>query len=188
MHHNITDQISMEQGDRVVDEAGKTVKERFYDFIVNSQSTDESESTNSQQKLMLDYRAQINSMIQNDKTTLFVSFQHLGEYDMELMEAVEMEYYRFEPYLRKALQEYVSQEHREYAVDPNKGPREFFVAFYNLPRIERVRSMRTDRIGRLICISGTVTRTSEVKPELLFGMRNEIGLSQSPECILIFAM
>ena len=29
--------------------------------------------------------------------------------------------------------------------------------------------MRTDRIGRLICVSGTVTRSSEVKPELLYG-------------------
>ena len=51
-----------------------------------------------------------------------------------------MEYYRFEPYLRKALQEYVGMEHREYIDDPNKGPRQFFVSFYDLPRTEKVRS------------------------------------------------
>lgn len=29
--------------------------------------------------------------------------------------------------------------------------------------------MRTDKIGKLASISGTVTRTSEVRPELVFG-------------------
>jgi len=29
--------------------------------------------------------------------------------------------------------------------------------------------MRTDKIGKLSAISGTVTRTSEVRPELTFG-------------------
>ena len=47
--------------------------------------------------------------------------------------------------------------------------REFFVAFYNMLRVERIRSMRTEKIGRLMSISGTVTRSTEVRPELLFG-------------------
>lgn len=47
--------------------------------------------------------------------------------------------------------------------------REFFVAFYNLPIVEKIRSVRTAKIGRLISISGTVTRTSEVRPELFYG-------------------
>lgn len=42
----------------------------------------------------------------------------------------------------------------------------FSVAFYNLPLISRVRSLRATNIGQLISISGTVTRTSEVRPEL----------------------
>ena len=57
-----------------------------------------------------------------------------------LYAAIEEEYYRFEPFLRKALQEYVDMEHREYIDDPNKGPRQFFVSFYDLPRTEKVRS------------------------------------------------
>jgi DNA replication licensing factor MCM6 len=42
----------------------------------------------------------------------------------------------------------------------------FTVAFYNLPLVSRVRSLRTANIGQLLSISGTVTRTSEVRPEL----------------------
>jgi len=42
----------------------------------------------------------------------------------------------------------------------------FAIAFYNLPLVSRVRQLRTEQIGRLASISGTVTRTSEVRPEL----------------------
>ncbi|KAI9852135.1 MAG: MCM DNA helicase complex subunit mcm6 [Thelocarpon superellum] len=42
----------------------------------------------------------------------------------------------------------------------------FSIAFYNLPLVSRVRHLRTAAIGHLLSISGTVTRTSEVRPEL----------------------
>ena len=42
----------------------------------------------------------------------------------------------------------------------------FALAFYNLPLVSRVRQLRTEDIGHLVSISGTVTRTSEVRPEL----------------------
>ncbi|WPH04496.1 Hypothetical protein R9X50_00738700 [Acrodontium crateriforme] len=42
----------------------------------------------------------------------------------------------------------------------------FAIAFYNLPLVSRVRQLRTEQIGKLASISGTVTRTSEVRPEL----------------------
>lgn len=42
----------------------------------------------------------------------------------------------------------------------------FTIAFYNLPLVSRVRSLRAGNIGQLLSISGTVTRTSEVRPEL----------------------
>lgn len=45
----------------------------------------------------------------------------------------------------------------------------FSLAFYNLPLISRLRQLRTEQIGKLLSISGTVTRTSEVRPELALG-------------------
>jgi DNA replication licensing factor MCM6 len=44
--------------------------------------------------------------------------------------------------------------------------RVFTLAFYNLPLITKVRQLRTNNIGQLLSISGTATRTSEVRPEL----------------------
>ncbi|SMQ54114.1 unnamed protein product [Zymoseptoria tritici ST99CH_3D1] len=53
----------------------------------------------------------------------------------------------------------------------NKTPNQqtdkiFTIAVYNLPLVSRVRQLRTEQIGKLVSISGTVTRTSEVRPEL----------------------
>ena len=42
----------------------------------------------------------------------------------------------------------------------------FSIAFYNLPLLSRIRSLRSKNIGQLLSISGTATRTSEVRPEL----------------------
>jgi DNA replication licensing factor MCM6 len=45
----------------------------------------------------------------------------------------------------------------------------FALAFYNLPLVSRLRQLRTNQIGKLLSVSGTVTRTSEVRPELSLG-------------------
>uniref|UniRef100_A0A0V0IT25 DNA replication licensing factor MCM6 n=1 Tax=Solanum chacoense TaxID=4108 RepID=A0A0V0IT25_SOLCH len=50
--------------------------------------------------------------------------------------------------------------------NPNK---DINVAFYNLPLIKRLRELTTSEIGKLVSVSGVVTRTSEVRPELLQG-------------------
>lgn len=49
------------------------------------------------------------------------------------------------------------------------GDRVVQISFYNIPLLQRIRDMRTDKIGKLISISGTVTRSSEVRPELYKG-------------------
>lgn len=50
----------------------------------------------------------------------------------------------------------------------SESKREFSVAFYGLPVIHRIRELKTDKIGQLISLSGTVTRTTEVRPELVY--------------------
>ena len=84
----------------------------------------------------------------------------------------------FLPYLRRALLDLVNTHVPGYlylnahvASTASSGlvPRDFSVSFYNLSLISGIRDLRTDKIGRLTAISGTVTRTSEVRPELLYG-------------------
>lgn len=42
----------------------------------------------------------------------------------------------------------------------------FQISFFNLSTVHRIRDIRSEKIGSLLSISGTVTRTSEVRPEL----------------------
>lgn len=124
------------------------------------------------------YVEQIHTMREYELTTLYVDYGHLLQKDDVLADAIQRQYYRFLPYLRKALHNLVAEYEPEYlkinptsaAMDStNLQSREFSVAFYHLPLVSAIRDLRTDKIGTLMSISGTVTRTSEVRPELLFG-------------------
>lgn len=74
-------------------------------------------------RLLGDYVAQITTMVQNNKSTVYVNFQHVVQADHELSEAIEMEYYRFEPYLRHAVQDIVALDNPTYIIDVDKGQR-----------------------------------------------------------------
>jgi len=124
------------------------------------------------------YIEQIHTMREYELTTLYVDFGHLLQRDDVLADAIQRQYYRFLPYLRRALLNLVTEYEPEYLkINPtaattdsaNLQSREFNVAFYHLPLVSGIRDLRTDKIGTLMSISGTVTRTSEVRPELLFG-------------------
>lgn len=124
------------------------------------------------------YIEQIHTMREYELTTLYVDFGHLLQRDDVLADAIQKQYYRFLPYLRRALLNLVTEFEPEYLkINPtaattdsaNLQSREFNIAFYHLPLVSGIRDLRTDKIGTLMSISGTVTRTSEVRPELLFG-------------------
>ena len=144
------------------------------------------------------YIAQIHGLRLYNLSTLYVDFTHLLRHeDGVVAAAVASEYYRFLPYMVRALHnliaKYESQYFREHrqptsatsvanssvagnATSQNEFLNDktnhqqtdkiFTLAFYNLPLVSRVRQLRTSSIGSLLSISGTVTRTSEVRPEL----------------------
>jgi DNA replication licensing factor MCM6 len=131
-------------------------------------------------------------------STLYVDFVHLMDDERGILaNAIKDDFYRFHPYLTRALntliQKYEPAYYRAHKQpgsttarsDPSfveqslddeenindKNPNQqtdklFTLAFYNLPLVSRVRQLRTEQIGKLVSISGTVTRTSEVRPEL----------------------
>ncbi|KAG1888450.1 MCM2/3/5 family-domain-containing protein [Suillus fuscotomentosus] len=124
------------------------------------------------------YIQQIHTMREYEITTLYVDFTHLLQKDDVLADAIQKQYYRFLSYLRRALHNLVAEYEPEYLkINPtaattdsaNLQSREFNIAFYHLPLVSGIRDLRTDKIGTLMSISGTVTRTSEVRPELLYG-------------------
>eukprot|EP00743_Colponemidia_sp_Colp-15_P004628 GILK01004988.1.p1 GENE.GILK01004988.1~~GILK01004988.1.p1 ORF type:complete len:834 (+),score=187.07 GILK01004988.1:48-2504(+) len=152
----------------VKDEIAEFVKICFQKFLEGFVIEDAGAASPAPRKY---YVEQADLMRSNDKQTLYVDFAHIGRFQgdqsfnpADLAAALEDEYYRYEPFLRKAVQNFITKLHPQYATD-----KEFFVAIYNMPNIERLRDLKTDKIGRLMSFAGTVTRTSEVRPELLYG-------------------
>ncbi|CAA0825364.1 DNA replication licensing factor MCM6 [Striga hermonthica] len=114
------------------------------------------------------YEAEVMAMRPNESNTMFVDFSHVMRFNDVLQRAISDEFIRFEPYLRNACKRYVMELKPTFIPDdsPNK---DINVAFYNLPVVRKLRELTTAEIGKLVSVSGVVTRTSEVRPELLHG-------------------
>ncbi|KZV75330.1 MCM-domain-containing protein [Peniophora sp. CONT] len=169
----------------VKDAIGETLADEFYRFLktftedVALPGTPRSEDDLPvADDASLVYIEQIHLMKQHKLSTLYVDFSHLRTANEVLAETIASKYYRAMPYLKRALADLVQEYEPTFvAENPNQAvggslhsfARDFAVAFYNLKLVSAVRDLRTDRIGTLMAISGTVTRTSEVRPELLYG-------------------
>ncbi|KAL7424232.1 MCM DNA helicase complex subunit mcm6 [Cryptotrichosporon argae] len=181
-----------QQGDieaisRVKDTTGEKVMESFEMFLENFTEQISFPETPASQAMPTApedskfYIEQVKAMKEYELTTLYVDFSHLLEREEVLARAIQSQYYRFLPYLRRALQSLVRKYEPTYlytsasfsstpsASASTLATREFGIAFYNLPLTSGIRDLRMDKIGQLMSISGTVTRTSEVRPELVSG-------------------
>lgn len=130
------------------------------------------------------YIARIHQLRATEQSTLYVDFSHVDSYNRALAEGIVEHYYRVLPFLTRGLQRKVAKYEPQYFKKNSHGPtpgqvfdafgssgvpqtdKLFAIAFYNLPLVSRIRNLRTNSIGQLLSISGTVTRTSEVRPEL----------------------
>lgn len=161
----------------VTDETGERVREGFRDFLqsfVASSDPNGDGATDGEPT----YIEAIYALRDYNQTTLYVDFSHILQQEEVLARAISEQYYRFLPYLRRALVDLVSAHIPGYlylnahvASTASSGlvPRDFSLSFYNLGLVMGIRDLRTDKVGRLVSISGTVTRSSEVRPELLYG-------------------
>lgn len=131
------------------------VRERFDKFLRDYSEGDK-----------IYYQEKIDQMISEDLTTLVVDYEHILSYDPTLANSIDLYFYRFEPVLNQSLQEYVKEVNQKYVRD-NHGDRHFYIAISNFPIQSSIREIRASHIGQLFSFSGTVTRTSEVRPELL---------------------
>ena len=116
------------------------------------------------------YVDQLATMKERELETLYVNYNHLMECNANLTADISDAFYRMEPYLRAAVKEFVRERlGGAFANKEDGSEKEFWISFYNLGHNEKLRSLRSDRIGSLSQFVGTVTRTTEVRPELFTG-------------------
>jgi DNA replication licensing factor MCM6 len=106
-------------------------------------------------------------MKNDEKIGLYVDFAHLSSFNFkesEFVEKIVNEYHRYEPFLRRAAGQFIAELGHQFAKE-----RFIQIGLYNLATINNIRDLKTANLGRLMSIHGTVTRTTEVKPELMNG-------------------
>ena len=190
---------------KVEDKSGLAIMKAFEQFLETQMEEPSSSGLPASSELKSDkyYINQIHALREFQLSTLYVDYKHVlaGPEGDTLANAISNGYFRFMPYLTRALHNLLAKyepvyfkDHRQMASNASQantslagnatsegstagGDRTvnqqtdklFTLAFYNIPLISRIRQLRTDQIGRLVSISGTVTRTSEVRPELALG-------------------
>ncbi|KAF4349420.1 hypothetical protein F8388_021003 [Cannabis sativa] len=158
--HNRRRSLAMEAfgtGGFMEDEKAVRVETSFLDFLKSFKISGE-----------LYYETEIEVMRANESNTMFVDFSHVMSFSNLLQKAISDEYLRFEPYLKNACKRFVMDLRPTFISDDNPN-KDINLAFFNLPVAKRLRELTTAEIGKLVSVSGVVTRTSEVRPELLQG-------------------
>ncbi|KAK4438921.1 DNA replication licensing factor MCM6 [Sesamum alatum] len=146
-----------------VDEKAVRVENIFLEFLKTFRVAEEGRGSYESY-----YEAEVDSMRPNESNTMFIDFSHVMRFNDVLQKAISDEFLRFEPYLRNACKRFIMELKPTFIADDNPN-KDINVAFYNLPLIKRLRELTTTEIGKLVSVSGVVTRTSEVRPELLQG-------------------
>lgn len=117
-----------------------------------------------------EFLSQAALMAENMTTTLTVSVNDLMNFHQDLAVALIEEFHRFEPAVAQAAQDFVRRHFPEsFKVEDRDEEKRIFVSFSDIAGVFRIRGLKTEQLGQLVAVSGTVTRTSEVRPELLYG-------------------
>lgn len=64
------------------------------------------------------------------------------------------QHHRLEPYLKKVVQNMVREHMAAYSETLEGEEKEFWLAFSNMPTIQKLRDLKTGKIGKLTAFSG----------------------------------
>lgn len=157
----------MEQKGLIQDEMAKKVEKKFLQFL----------ETFKDENGKLYYVLQLNEMESQESLTLILNWKHLkpetlqSEY-RDLADVIQQDFYRYEGYLKNAIKSFIKNNKPNYVQnqDSNIGEdKEFYLSIINFDQRFKLRELVTSKIGQLCSFSATVTRTTEVKPELIYG-------------------
>jgi len=158
----------------VQDESVSGLDDKFRSFLYNYSPPDyepalSASADGAQQPGVSFMSKQIRAMVEQQQHTLPLDYVCLQQFDEAMALMIKDHFERADGVMRVVLQDYVRAVLNEFLLEPHGTEKEFFIALYNLPDIEYLRDLRTEYIGQLKAFSGTVTRTTEVRPELFLG-------------------
>lgn len=87
----------------------------------------------------------------------------------DLSSVLAKNFYRFEPYLLEAIKNTVADNFPNEWEEKDIQEKQFQLSVYNYPDRKKLRELKTSFIAQLSSFTGTITRSTEVRPELLQG-------------------
>ena len=78
----------------VIDRAAVEIQDRFVDFLSSYIDYESGEEPHKEDSGSACYLRQVDQMVKRESTSLFVDFQHLLDYDPDLADQIEDEFYR----------------------------------------------------------------------------------------------
>ena len=115
--------------------------------------------------------------IHSSKHHIMFAFRDLLHHNGELSTLIFSEFYKYEPIINEALTQFMHEFEKNQIQGHERREEEFrekyecsFDEGYDEVPDLSVRGLKCNLLGRLIKLRGTVTRTSEVRPELKVGV------------------
>jgi DNA replication licensing factor MCM6 len=160
----------------------ESIERNFLQFLLKFKKSFIEDSTANRGEPV--YVSRVKEMKQRGVRNLLVDFKHISELNADDLDfdpldfemVIQQHYLRVQPALLKAVNTFVRSISSEVTDWVSSSPHPFGLGFYNLGDVHSLRSLRTRGLGQLQTLGGTVTRTSEVKPELV------LGVFQCPTC------
>eukprot|EP00127_Corallochytrium_limacisporum_P005278 Clim_evm9s202 gene=Clim_evmTU9s202 len=158
-----------------VDENGVRVRDSFFNFLSSYKTSVDAVSTHAEERegdTEPFYIRQVKSLQAQNNTTVYIDLDHIvsaGDQYAALVHEVRTDYVHYEPFLLEGLHKVIEQHASSYRFLPDGRPRPFSIAFYNVGHTIKLRNLNTSNLGQLVSFLGTVTRVTEVRPELVKG-------------------
>ena len=139
------------------------MQKNFLEFLKNFRQMDRET-----QREVHVYTVEAEKMMKNKRTTIYINYRDIVEYEnpdqYDMAEKIAENFYKYEPCLRKATHIFMMDLYKDFAKD-----KLFYLSFYNMYEIFPIRDLKANKISKLISMMGTITKTTEVRPELLVG-------------------
>ncbi|KAF7494614.1 DNA replication licensing factor MCM6 [Sarcoptes scabiei] len=115
------------------------------------------------------------ALVKPERNTLFVDYRDLYSYDQNLANDIKTDFYRFYPYLCRALVSFINDEKHKTCEGLDQITsrlimnKEFYIGFYGIAERTKLRNLRATKCSQLVKIVGQVVRAHSVHPELISG-------------------
>ncbi|KAI6187141.1 DNA replication licensing factor MCM6 [Aphelenchoides besseyi] len=112
------------------------------------------------------YERELLALQEVERNTIYINYADINKYSATTSNALELHFYKYYPYIVDAVRGLAAEKCEDDAIRQTIERKELYVSISNLPSRCTIRQLTMDKVGMLVRITGQVTRTHPVHPEL----------------------